>query len=258
MATPVTSLARLLSAVLEHPDWQKDLPRMARGLMASQESGAWRITTENVLAPLALLYHSRRFEPERANGNIVAQSGTAPSLSVALPEPGETSTALLEWPLEAGELPLSYEGEGRAWVTLRAQARMALVEPRGTIYRITRRLEPVHQQTPGTWVTGDIYRVELEIHCRDGANWVVLDDPVPAAPPLKARMYARLPVLIIGLVTGAIAATAAVVVVRGAATDSAPLPTFKMVREAHRPSDIQLFDRTGALIGEGPTRRSSG
>src|SRR5690606_29631309 len=110
---------------------------------------------------------------------------------IALPEPGITNSALLEWPRADGELRLSHDGGGRAWVSLRAQARVQPAERAGAAYRISRRVEAIHRQVPGTWSPGDIYRVELEIDARDGATWVVVDDPVPAGATILGSGLGR-------------------------------------------------------------------
>jgi len=55
-----------------------------------------------------------------------------------------------------------------------------LTEPHNAGYGVQRRVVPVQQREAGVWTRGDIYRVELEVHARDGANWVVLNDPIPA------------------------------------------------------------------------------
>jgi uncharacterized protein YfaS (alpha-2-macroglobulin family) len=47
-------------------------------------------------------------------------------------------------------------------------------------YRITKRLEPVVQRTPGRWSRGDVARVRLEIVADADASWVVVSDPIPA------------------------------------------------------------------------------
>ena len=188
MASRVTSLARLMFAVMDRPEWQDDLPRMAQGLLGAQSGGAWAMTTENLLAGLALARFAGRFEATPAAGRLTGAwenaaetaSSEADDIALELPQSGETVTARLDWPHADERLRLSHEGQGRVWVALRAQARVPLAEPQEAGYRVLRRIVPVQRSAEGAWSRGDVYRVELEIHSRDAANWVVLSDPVPA------------------------------------------------------------------------------
>lgn len=187
MATSVTSLARLMLAVMDRPEWQADLPRMAQGMINAQRNGTWSITTENVLAMLALKRFAQRFEAVSASGTVQTQWTAAPAAALRLSGADDAETAgnnrasaQLAWPGAGDQMMLSHEGQGRAWISLRAQARVPLTQPEGSGYSIVRRVVPVLRQVEGQWSRGDVYRVELEIRARDASNWVVLSDPVPA------------------------------------------------------------------------------
>ncbi|NLC35221.1 MAG: alpha-2-macroglobulin, partial [Alcaligenaceae bacterium] len=191
MATRTTSLARLMLAVAQEPEWQNDMPRMAQGLLALQQQGRWAITTENLLGGLALARFSESFESETASG-VLQVSLAAAGAQLALPPPGETASERVQWPHDdAAALQLSYDGPGRAWAGLRAQARIAAAEPQEAGYRLERRVVPLRRQQAGTWSRGDIYRVEVDIHARDTATWVVLDDPIPAGATILGSGLGR-------------------------------------------------------------------
>ena len=190
MATRVTALAELMLAVMEKPEWQDDLPRMARGLLDAQTGGRWAITTDNLLAALALQRFAQRFEAVPATGIVRASlAGTSTDLNV--PPVGEVATAALDWPLGDGTLRLEHEGDGRAWVAVRAQARIPVTEPQGAGYRLERRVVPVQRRQPDTWSRGDVYRVELEIYARDSATWVVVNDPIPSGATILGSGLGR-------------------------------------------------------------------
>src|SRR5690606_31992981 len=191
MATRTTSLARLMLTVMDDPAWQEDLPRMAQGLLAAQVNGSWQITTENLLGLLALTDFSRRFEAVPAKGEVTVAMGSAAPVAVSLPVKGDTSTTRMPWADSAGELALQHEGQGRAWIGVRAEARVRVAEPSGAGFRVERRIVPVQRSRPDAWSHGDVYRVELEIHARDGSNWVVLDDPVPAGASILGSGLGR-------------------------------------------------------------------
>lgn len=207
MATGVTSLARLMLAVMERPEWQDDLPRMAQGLLAAQSRGAWAITTENLLGMLALRSFAQHFEAVPAEG--VVHASIAPHQAVELVShraaelapghaaelavgPGSVSTARLGWPRQEAVLELEHIGKGTAWVGMRAQARVPAEAAQDAGFRITRRVVPVLRAGDSNgWSRGDVYRVELEIHAWESAGWVVLVDPVPAGATILGSGLGR-------------------------------------------------------------------
>lgn len=190
MATRVTSLAQLILTVADDPHWREDLPRLVQGLISLQEHGRWAITTENLLGELALARYAQLFESEPASGEVHIALADMDAV-LALPDAQGASTARLNWPVNDSDLELLHKGEGTAWVGVRAQAQRDDDAPANAGYRINRRVIPVQKQQPGVWSRGDIYRVELEIHSRDAASWVVLDDPVPAGATILGSGLGR-------------------------------------------------------------------
>ncbi len=189
MATRVTSLARLLLAVADDPQWRDDLPRMVRGLMSQQTGGAWTTTTENLLAPLALARYENVFEPVAARGTVHAGLGEQ-QFELPVSPSMDGAEARLRWPPAEAQLALSHQGNGRAWVNLRAQAPIQ-AQDASTGYRLERRVVPVRKAHPQVWSRGDIYRVEITLHARDSGTWVVLDDPVPAGASILGSGLGR-------------------------------------------------------------------
>lgn len=191
MATRASSQAGLILAVADAPQWRDDMPRIVQGLLGLQSGGSWGMTTENLLGVLALTRYAQHFEAAPATGVVRAalvESGAA----LALASGDATATARLDWPqADEAVLRLRHEGSGRAWVGMRAQARVPMVEPQEAGYRIERRVVPVRQAAPPAWSRGDVYRVELDIHSRDSANWVVLNDPVPAGATILGSGLGR-------------------------------------------------------------------
>lgn len=191
MVSRATSQARLMLAVMRHPAWQRDLPLIAQGLLGLQRHGHWAMTTENLLGTLALVDYSRRFEGKAASGALTTLLAGEHAV-LDLPPPGQTRTQLLAWPAApSAGLQLKHEGQGRAWVGLRAQAQMAVAAPHSAGYRLERRVVPVQRARADVWSRGDVYRVELEIHARDSASWVVLNDPVPAGAAILGSGLGR-------------------------------------------------------------------
>lgn len=190
MASRATSQAKLMLMVMDHPQWQQDLPLMAQGLVALQRQGAWAMTTENLLGSLALTAYAQRFEAEAASGTLQATLADEQT-AIHLPAPGDTVTQRLAWPQAEAALQLSHDGRGRAWVGLRAQAKLAVTEAQGTGYRVEKRVVPVQRSRQDVWSRGDVYRVEIDIHSRDSATWVVLNDPVPAGATILGSGLGR-------------------------------------------------------------------
>lgn len=190
MATPVSNLASLLISVVEQPEWKSDVPRMVQGLLGRQSGGAWSTTTENLLGLLALSRYGRVFENDAVQGEVVATLGEK-QLRLSLAPSAEGAVGHFPWPGGQAEMNLNHEGQGRAWVSLRAQAPVRADQPEGAGYQLTRKVVPVQQRHSGRWSPGDIYRVELTVNARDSGRWVVLDDPIPAGASILGSGLAR-------------------------------------------------------------------
>ncbi|MGV8805466.1 MAG: alpha-2-macroglobulin family protein [Polaromonas sp.] len=89
--------ARLILAVMDDSAWQGDMARLANGLIARQQKGAWQTTTANLWGSLALETFSARFEAVPVDGVTRAVlSGTGTS-SNARASASASAAASINW-----------------------------------------------------------------------------------------------------------------------------------------------------------------
>lgn len=179
MASTDVNANRLMLAMLDHPDWQRDFGRLARGALGRMQHGHWGTTVANAWGVLAIEKFSKKFESEAVTGTSTVRLGTA---SKDAPwnkglAPSQTSP----WPKGAQELAITHAGTGKPWVTVQSTAAIPHKAPLSSGYRITKTITPVEQKTKGKWSRGDIYRVRLEMDAQADMTWVVVDDPIPAS-----------------------------------------------------------------------------
>ncbi len=215
------SAARLLLAVIDDPDWKDDMGRLASGLLARQQRGAWQTTTANLWGSLALQKFSARFEAEPVKGRSRASLGGASgevdwsqvvrparpvvgaqgfanvgptaveSGAAADPWPGPQLT--LPWPRERApaNLTLTHEGSGKPWATLQSLAAVDQRTPVAAGYQIRKTLTALQQATPGRYSRGDIVRVSIDVTASATMRWVVLNDPIPAGATILGSGLGR-------------------------------------------------------------------
>ncbi|UUZ57556.1 hypothetical protein LP419_06670 [Massilia sp. H-1] len=75
MASPDVNANRLMLAVLDQPDWQKDMGRLARGAMGRMKQGHWNTTVANAWGVLAIEKFSKKFENEAVGGTSTVRLG---------------------------------------------------------------------------------------------------------------------------------------------------------------------------------------
>ena len=168
--------ARALDVLLAEPTMQADIPRLARGLMARQKQGRWDLTTANAWAKIALDRFAAQFEKAAVSGHTrVELAGQSRVIDWTKPAPID-----LPWPAAPGGLKLTQTGSGQPWLTVTSRAAIPLNAPFASGYRISQRIEPVEQATPGKWSRGDLARVRVDIDAQADMSWVVVDAPVPA------------------------------------------------------------------------------
>nr|MBP7489423.1 alpha-2-macroglobulin [Azospira sp.] len=175
---------RLIEAMLDNPAWQADLPRLVQGAMERQVRGRWLTTTANAWARVTLDRFARKFEREPVAGKTVASLAKASAevdwrqAGAALPAP-----LALPWPNPAGKedkLQLSHQGSGKPWATVQVLAAVADGPARAMGYRISRKVAPLQEKTPGKVSRGDLWRVTLTVDADQDMTWVALSDPIPA------------------------------------------------------------------------------
>lgn len=169
------SMARLLLAVRDLPEWQAELPLLARGLMQRQRDGHWHTTLANAWGALAMRAFAARSGAAAVDGVSELAVG-AERRSLAWPRSGSETVAL---PAGEQQLSLRHQGTGAPWATLQLTAIVPLAQERFTGIRIRKTVTPLEQLAAGRWSRGDVARVRLELEARADLNWVVVDDPIP-------------------------------------------------------------------------------
>ena len=199
MAGPDVNAARLLLTVLGEPGWQDDLGRIAGGLIARQQGGAWSTTTANLWGSLALAQFARARQAQPVSGSTRAALGEArgqidwPAAARGQPASAPTAAAaanqrlLLPWPAGAGgqgTLSVSHEGSGQPWLTLQSLAAVPLTAPVAAGYQVKKSVARVEPAAPapadGAHARGDLLRVTLEVTASADMSWVAVTDPLPA------------------------------------------------------------------------------
>lgn len=203
--------ARLLLAVMDEPEWQADMGRLASGFIGRQQGGAWHTTTANLWGGLALEKFSARFEATPVSGTTrAAMGGHSASVDWAKVERITTADAtgaahqttwfgapaapgmlrnngmFLPWSAGGGKdgLSVTHQGPGKPWLTLQSVAAVQLKEPFSAGYGIKKTVTPVEQANKGLpagqYTRGDVLRVTLEVTSTADMTWVAITDPVPA------------------------------------------------------------------------------
>jgi uncharacterized protein YfaS (alpha-2-macroglobulin family) len=204
--------ARLLLAVLDEPDWQADLGRLASGLVGRQTRGAWSTTTANLWGGLALQRFSARFELVPVQGKTVASLGTAQASvdwsqvqkaeANATPAIGAPDTPTTGWlnnrmrlPWPAGSaaqnLSVTQDGSGQPWLTVQSLAAVPRTQPLFAGYQVKKTLTAIEQAVPGRYSRGDLLRVTLSVSASTDMTWVVVNDPIPAGASILGSGLGR-------------------------------------------------------------------
>jgi hypothetical protein len=186
LATTDANAARLVLSRLDAPGWHGDVPRLVRHLLSLQRQGAWPTTMANAWGSLALDGFSRRFESAPVTGATSASVGIAKS-RIAWEDAPAGGAFTLPWPPARADLALRHEGGGAPWALVQSRAAVPLREPFSSGYRITKRIEPVTQRTPGAWSRGDVARISIEVEAEAESAWVVVRDPLPAGVTVMGR-----------------------------------------------------------------------
>src|SRR5690606_22431733 len=150
MRSAQVDAARLLSLTAGKPAWDEAMPRLAQGLMAAQRNGAWRTTTENLLASLAKEKFARTYEQVPVSGRVHVGLDGVPDRSFwwtghaaaaadarlegdgpfRSPSDVTVHTLLRPWPASgSGVLDVRQEGFGTVGVWTRSLAAVPIREP---------------------------------------------------------------------------------------------------------------------------------
>jgi uncharacterized protein YfaS (alpha-2-macroglobulin family) len=190
MVSPDLNAIRLLLHLLEASQWQKDLPRLVRGVLARQRRGAWDLTLANAWGILALEKFSRAFEGTPVTGTTSAALAGA-TRAIEWSQAPKGTVLAFPWPAGRADLSIAHAGTGLPWVTVQAQAAIPLKTPLSSGYRISKTLTPIERRAPDRWSRGDLVRVRLTIQAQSDMTWVVVSDPIPAGASHLGRGLGR-------------------------------------------------------------------
>jgi hypothetical protein len=189
MANGDTNAARLLLAVLEEPQWQGDMGRLASGLIGRQQRGAWSTTTANLWGGLALEKFSRRFESTLVAGSTRATLGTR---EATVDWAQADRAVLLPWGSGArATLGVAHQGSGQPWLTVQSLAAVPLKAPFSAGFRLKKTVTPVEQAVAGRFSRGDVLRVTLEVDAASDMTWVAVTDPIPGGATILGSGLGR-------------------------------------------------------------------
>lgn len=180
---------RLIEAVLDDPAWKDDLPRLLQGAMERQVRGRWLTTTANAWARVTLDKFAEKFEREPVTGTSFATLAEAKAKLDWASVTANTAPAPLNlpWPNtnktnanKDDNLSIKHEGSGKPWATVQVLAAIPDGPARNAGYRISRKVTPLQEKTPGKVSRGDLWRVTLTVDADNDMTWVALTDPIPA------------------------------------------------------------------------------
>lgn len=213
MASPDSNAVRGIAALIDQPGWQRELPRLLRGVLARQQGGHWGTTTANTWGVLMLSKFARKFESQPVSGQTRIQldgSRTQPltadwaALEAArmkreaekaddvangrAARPGPNSAwqnngdlFRFSWPETGkGSVNLTHSGSGKPWVRIQTRAARPLKAPVNAGFGVLKSVSAIEQKQPGRWSRGDIARIRIEVNAPSQWTWVVVDDPIPA------------------------------------------------------------------------------
>jgi uncharacterized protein YfaS (alpha-2-macroglobulin family) len=172
---------RLIEAMLDDAEWQDDLPRLLQGAMERQVRGRWLTTTANAWARVTLDRFAQKFEREAVAGTTLASFAKARAEHDWKQAAGAPLN--LPWPATPGKddkLAISHQGSGKPWATVQLLAAIPDGPARNAGYRISRKVTPLQEKTPGKISRGDLWRVTLTVDADNDMTWVALSDPIPA------------------------------------------------------------------------------
>lgn len=168
---------------LEESSWASDVGRMARGLVARLRLGHWDTTLANSWGVTQMRRFSQKFEKEKVTGETKVSGGDVSELFKFSPSL-QGDYKLLKWPSgsegKALSLQFNHTGTGKPWIQFETLSAIPLKAPFNMGYKISRKLTPVLQESPGSWRVGDVVNIELTVVAQADQPWVVVRDPIPA------------------------------------------------------------------------------
>jgi uncharacterized protein YfaS (alpha-2-macroglobulin family) len=220
MVSPDATAARAISALMDRPGWQREIPRLVRGVMSRQHEGRWNTTPANVWGVLMLDKFARKYEAEPVAGETAVSlpGGVPPRLTfdwsqlpaqettnAQLAATGKTAAPVagsawrdagerlrFAWPDSgAGQVAIEHHGTGKPWATVQVRAARALTTPLYAGFVIKKTVTPLEQKVKGRWSRGDVVQVRIDVKAPTRWTWVVINDPVPAGATILGSGLGR-------------------------------------------------------------------
>jgi uncharacterized protein YfaS (alpha-2-macroglobulin family) len=168
---------------IEDGSWTQDVGRMARGIVARLRLGHWDTTMANAWGVTQLRRFSEKFEKEKVTGETTIVASNMSELFSWQSFPNGEKRAF-EWPKGSERnnvlVRFNHSGSGKPWIHFETLSAIPLKAPFELGFKISRKIIPVTQSTPGAWQVGDVANVELTITAKVDQPWVVVRDPIPA------------------------------------------------------------------------------
>lgn len=168
---------------IDEAAWGQDVGRMARGVVARLRLGHWDTTMANAWGVTQLRRFSSKFEKEKIIGETKVNAGDISGLFNWQTSPNG-DRKLLNWPKGSEKnnvtVQFSHSGSGKPWIHFETLSAIPLKAPFDMGYKISRKVTPVTQTTPGTWQVGDVANIDLTVTAKADQPWVVVRDPIPA------------------------------------------------------------------------------
>jgi uncharacterized protein YfaS (alpha-2-macroglobulin family) len=221
MDSPDGTAARLITALMELPGWEREVPKLVRGVLSRQREGHWDTTTANAWGIVMLEQFRRKYESQAVTGATEVQLGAArqrfdwatlPQLQAQqdaavaaaqapVPQAGtqwrDRGTRLrFDWPTGgAGTVQASQVGTGTPWVTVQTRAARVLKAPQYAGFNVKKEIVAVDRKVKDRWSKGDVVEVRLTLTAPAPWTWVVVDDPVPTGATILGSGLGRESVL---------------------------------------------------------------
>ena len=217
MDSPDGTAARLITALMELPGWEREVPKLVRGVLSRQREGHWDTTTANAWGVVMLEQFRRKYESQAVTGATEVQLGatrqhfdwaTLPQLQAQqdaavaaaqapVPQAGtqwrdEGTRLRFDWPTGgAGTVQANQTGTGTPWVTVQTRAARVLKAPQYAGFNVKKEIVAVDRKVKDRWSKGDVVEVRLTITAPAPWTWVVVDDPVPTGATILGSGLGR-------------------------------------------------------------------
>ncbi|MFM8333359.1 MAG: alpha-2-macroglobulin family protein, partial [Candidatus Methylumidiphilus sp.] len=170
---------RALLSLLDQPQWQADIPRLATGAIGRQRRGHWDTTPANAWGRLAMEKFSAAFESVPVAGYTEAALDGV-NKGTQWTESSKQTALNFPWGEVPATLTVKHTGTGKPWAIIQSRAALPLTQALSAGYSIQRSVTPLEQQQAGVWSKGDVAKIKLVLDAQADMSWVVVDDPVPA------------------------------------------------------------------------------